>query len=318
MYEISQRYNSKEMLADINEAYGTKLKELWSCESFWLGLENYYPNWGKFKKEGVNDAWEAVEKHISELEKTMHAIDAIFQAKKDGFILFHDEDYKTELHGFTKVQGNEFNSLLVFKALIEISKRIPKATLRVSDEGEFLLCPLKIKNGLVMPEIDELISDIGHYSMKMMLSPKYENNILGKLKHTEFKDDCFKGDIHVGNSYGDMTNYIDAALRNLQEIEAALLKTKKRDNDLYIFNINNRSPKDWFEPMLFVRPVDVKKFLSYKRSPATMMDGFHGEGFGLSDKDSEAESYRMMANIFGMLDKAGIDKNNVKTLGTDY
>ena len=57
--------------------------------------------------------------------------------------------------------------------------------------------------------------------------------------------------------------------------------------------------------MLFVRPVDVKDFLSYKRSPATMMDGFHGSYWNLTDKDEEAESYRMLANIFGMLEKAG-------------
>jgi hypothetical protein len=323
MFEISKRYNSKEMLADINEAYGTKLKELWSCESFWLGFGSYYPNWGHMvvchkTKTWVKNSWEYVEKHMSELKKTMPEIDAILQAKKDGVINFLDEDYKNSFHGFTKVQGNEFNSLLVFKALIEISKRIPKATLRVSDEGEFLLCPLKIKNGLVLPEISDLIENIQYYSMLMMLSKNYEGNILNKLKNTEFKNECFKGDVHIENNYGDMSNYIDNSLRNLQEIEKVLMSVTEKDNDLFIYNINNRNPKDWFNPMLFVRPVDVKDFLSYKRSPATMMDGFHGSYWNLTDKDEEAESYRMLANIFGMLEKAGFDKNNVKTLGTDY
>jgi hypothetical protein len=49
-----------------------------------------------------------------------------------------------------------------------------------------------------------------------------------------------------------------------------------------------------------------------------MMDGFHGSYWKLTDKDEEKESYQMLANIFGMLEKAGFDKNNVKTLGTDY
>jgi len=317
MFEISKRYNSDEMLADINEAYKTNLKELWTCENFWLGIGSYYPNWDKFKG-GSTNGWNEVNKRIDELKKTMPEIDAIFQAKKEGIILFYDEKYKNHFDGFTKVQGNEFNSLLVFKALLEISKRIPKATLRISDEGEFLLCPLKIKNGLVLPEINELIDDIQHYSMLMMLSKNYKGNILKVLKNTEFKNSCFKGDIHIENTYGDMSKYIDDKLRNLQEIEKALMKVQTKDNDLFIYNINNREPKDWFKPELFIRPVDVEKFFDYKMSAATMMDGFYGSHWNLTDKDEETESYKMMAHIFGMLEKAGFNKGDIKTLGTDY
>jgi len=119
MFEISKRYNSDEMLADINEAYKTNLKELWTCENFWLGIGSYYPNWDKFKG-GSTNGWNEVNKRIDELKKTMPEIDAIFQAKKEGIILFYDEKYKNHFDGFTKVQGNEFNSLLVFKALLEL------------------------------------------------------------------------------------------------------------------------------------------------------------------------------------------------------
>lgn len=316
MYEVSQRYNSKEMLDDINKAYKTKLKELWSCESFWLGLGNYYPNWDKVNG-GSESGWNIVNNRITELEKTMSPIDAIFQAKKEGIILFHDENYQNHFHGFTKVQGNEFNSLLVFKAVMEISKRIPKATLRISDEGEFLLCPLTIKNGLVLPDINDLIESIQYYSMLMMLSKNYKGNILKKLKNTTFQNNCFKGDIHVENNYDDMSKYIDDKLRNLQEIEKVLMKVCKQENDLFLYNLNNRDSKDYFKPELFIRPVDVEKFLDYKMSAGTMMDGFHGEGFGLSDEDSEATSYKMIANMFGMLEKAGFKKENIKTLGVD-
>lgn len=319
MYEVSKRYNSDEMLSDINKAYKSKLKELWSCENFWLGLGGYYPNWDKVNKckSDSESGWDFVNKRIEELEKTMSPIDAIFAAKKEGTILFHDENYKNHFHGFTKVQGNEFNSLLVFKAVLEISKRIPKATLRISDEGEFLLCPLTIKNGLVLPDVNDLIESIQFYSMKMMFSPNYKGNILGELKNTTFQNNCFKGDIHLGNTYGDMSKYIDDKLRNLQEIEKALLKVCKADNDLYLYNLQNRDSRDYFKPELFVRPVDVEKFLNYKMSAGTMMDGFSGQGFGLSDEDGEAQSYKMLANMFGMLEKAGFKKENIKTLGVD-
>lgn len=316
MFEISERYNSNELLKDINTAYGSDLKELWTCESFWLGIGSFYPNWKTFENSDINNPWEFINKKIEELEKTMSFIDAVFHMKKEGHILFYDENYKNEFHGFTKVQGNEFNSLLVYKALIEISKRIPKATLTVRDEGGVLFCPLTIKNGLVLPDVAKLVDKIQYYSMLMMLSKNYKNNILSSLKNTTFENKCFKRDLHIENGYGDMSNHIDKELLNLQETEKVLMKYVEKESDLFIYNLNKRHPKKWFKPELFMRAVDVEKFLKYKLSPDTLMDGFYGEGFGLCDGDDEVKKNELLFTFFKMLEGLGYDKNNTKILGS--
>lgn len=318
IYETSKFYNSKELLADINSAYKTKLKELWSCENFWLGIGSFYPNWGNptLKDLGSDKAWDLVKETIDKYEKELGFIDAVFKAKKEGLINFHDGNTNNSFRGFCKVQGNELNSLFVFKAVVEISKKVPSATLHISDEGEFLLCPLKIKNGKVLPEVDDLIESMEYYALKMLFSKTFEGNILNKLEHKDFGK-LFKDDIGLENTYGDMTKHINDKLRNLKAIEKALLEATKneRDNALYFYNINNRQPKDWFKPELFVRPVNVEKFLDYKMSPSTMMDGFSGTGFGLSNEDTEAESLKSIARMFSMLGGKGFDKGNIKVLG---
>jgi hypothetical protein len=317
MLDVSSRYNSDELLKDINRVYGKTLKELWTCESFHLGLD-YYPNWDKLKRLGyatTTEGWEYVESHIKEDE---NEVKSILDAEKKGIITFFKDDFKKELRGFTKTQGNEFNSLLVYKALIEISKKIPKATIEVSDEGEFLLCPLKIKNGLVLPQIEDLLDSIRHYSMSMLFSKGFEGNILDKLQNTDFQTEFFKNDVGVENTYGNMANYIDAKLRNLKEIEKQLVHILGDNHNLYFYNLENRKEKDWFAPELFVRNVNIEKFLDYEMTGDTLMDGFDGEGFELADEDSAKKSREMINNLFSMLEKTGFKKDNIKKLGEDY
>ena len=323
MYEVSKFYNSKELLNDINTTYKKKLKGLWSCESFWLGIGNFYPNWEnsiiKNIKDTVGGAWKLINDTLDKYENEIGYIEGVFKLKKEGFINFHDEDYHNSFHGFTKTQGNEFNSLLVFKALIEISKRIPTATLNISDEGEFLLCPLKIKKGKVLPNVNDLVESMQYYCFKTMFSKEYKGNILSGLKY-EGLGKIFKDEIGLENTYGDMTKYINDKLRNLIEVEKAIKKGLgqfEQEYEMMFYNLNQRECKNWFKPELFIRPVNVEKFLEYQMTPGTMMDGFHGEGFGLTDKDSEAESYRMTAHIFSMLGNAGFDRKNVHLLGEE-
>ena len=54
----------------------------------------------------------------------------------------------------------------------------------------------------------------------------------------------------------------------------------------------------------------MEQFKDYKMSAATMMDGFKGEGFGLSES-AEGESYKQIAFIQKMLG----DSKNLKILG---
>ena len=77
-----------------------------------------------------------------------------------------------------------------------------------------------------------------------------------------------------------------------------------RDNEFFMFNFNQRKPKDWFDPIIFTRPVDIEAFKNYECSPATLMDGFRGEAFGLCDEDAEAHSYRTIAQMQSLI--AGI------------
>jgi len=313
MYEVSKFYNSAELLEEINTTYKTELKDLWTCENFWFGIGNFYPNWDIDIFKGMTGivAWELIDKRIKSLQKEMSYIEAVLYLLKKNFIVtFNDTPYK--FNGFTKTQGNEFNSLLVYKALVSISEKIPTATIELSDEGKFLFCPLKIKKGKVLPVVSKVVEDIEYYSKKLILS-KSKFSILDELKNANFQTDFFERDI-LGGGSDNFVKYIDDSLRDLKEVEAVLLKELGNNEKLFFYNLENRNPKDWFKPMLFVRPVDVMKFLDYKMDAGTLMDGFDGEGFGLSNKDSEAESYRAIANVFKML---GVTEKNVKILGED-
>ena len=44
IYDVCLFYNSDILLEEINKTFKTKLKELWSCENFWIGIGDYYPN----------------------------------------------------------------------------------------------------------------------------------------------------------------------------------------------------------------------------------------------------------------------------------
>lgn len=323
IYNVSRFYNSDELLKDINTAYKSKLKELWTCENFWLGVGSFYPNWYTplFKDKGSNFAWDYINKEIATQEKAgKHYIDVIEKLTKDKIVLCHGTNVfsTNEFSGFTKTQGNEFNSLLVFQALLEISKKIPTAIIELSDEGEFLLCPLKIQKGKVLPIISDLINSIEHFSMKMLFSKGFAGNILDRIKPTDFSKE-FSGDLNINNSYGDMTDYINDKLRNLKEIEKALIKAGLLESNLYLYNIKNRELKDWFEPELFVRPVEVERFLDYKSTPEQMMDGFHGEGFDLTTEDSKKESLEHIAKMMKLLGGLGTSKDGfkMKIIGED-
>lgn len=227
-----------------------------------------------------------------------------------------DEQPKTptyQLRGFAKVQGNELNALMVLLALVELSQRCPKVELHLSDEGEFLLCDLRIRNGKAIPDLRSLSKEIHRYCQLMLLSDGFKDNILNQLQYkpTDFSHE-FMMDSHLGNSYGDMTQHINFKLRNLKEIEDVLIKQGLTGNELYWSNLEDRNGNDWFDPMVFTRKVEVQKYVNYKITPATIMDGFNGEGFGLSEEESEAKAYRSIAQLQSLFNSHSID---LKILG---
>lgn len=315
IYDVCVFYNSKELLKDINKTLNSKLKKLWTCENFWVGLGSYYPNWHANPQWTSETGWKAINKREKELENKGLSYYDVLKTMEDENLIINGIPKTNKLSGFVKTQGNEFNSMLVLQALITISKRLPAVTIEISDEGEYLMCPLTIKKGLALPVVEDLVDSIRDYSFRMILSEGYEGNALDKLDIPEFSYD-FGSDIRIKNSYGDMSRYINDKLRNLKDVNDVLNKFRKRDNDFYFFNLKQRKPEDWFKPTLFTRYVDITNFVNYKMSPGTLMDGFHGEAFGLTDKDGESESYKAIAKIQNLLSGTGIGKENLSILGT--
>ena len=212
---------------------------------------------------------------------------------------------------FVKVQGNELNSLLVFEACLEISNLVKDCTLKLYDEGEFLLCPLKMKQGKVLPVLSDIMDDIKRFSWRMLSSQKYRKNILDKLDIgvDDFSHE-FQMDIGLDNHYGDQAPYIDDKLRNLKLIETALLKEWKVRETHYFSNIAALDYRLWFSPYSFTRQVDAKKFRNYECGVKNLMDGFDGEGFGLTDVDAGQKSYEAIAALQDILNKLGFTKEN--------
>ena len=198
-------------------------------------------------------------------------------------------------------------------ALVDISIQIPDAEIRLSDEGEFLLCDLIIRKGKAMPKITSLIDEIKRYCQLMMFSENYAANILNCLKYkiSDFSHE-FQMGCNLGNNYSDMTQYVNEKLRNLKEVEEALIRQGATGNKLHFFNLENLNSIDWFCPYAFTRKVDIKKFIDYKCTPSTLMDGFSGEGFGLSAEDSESNSYQAIARIQKLFDNPSFE---LKVLG---
>ena len=297
IYNVSLKFNTD------------NYSKVWSCENFFCNPYDHYPNWnGKYKNYDAEKAAKDIYENIGLLIKEgNHYFDAVLQLYKRKEILFHNGLPKNELRGFVKVQGNELNSLMVLMALIEISQQCPAIEIKLSDEGEFLFCDLKIKNGKAMPIIDSINSEIQRYCHLMMFSENYEGNILSKLNKAKDFSHEFQMDSKMGNTYGDMTKYVNEKLRNLKEIETALINQGLSGMDLYLFNMMQRESKDWFCPYAFTRKVDIDKFVDYKRTPATLMDGFSGEGFGLSTEDAELKSYQSIAQIQKLFESPGLE-----------
>jgi len=326
IHNTSEFYNSDDLLNSINKAHKVNLKELWSCENFWLSPVGFCPNWNfpLFRNKEADFIWNIINNEEARLEaKGLHYFDVVEKLVKTGMVEYEGDGLKTKtIRGFTKTQGNEFNSLLVLKALITISKLVSNATIYIYDEGEYLLCPLHIKKGRALPLIEKMKEAMESYALRLILAEKSKYNIIPKLKHAKDFTEIFRRDLGLNNNYGELDiKHIDNKLRNLKLIEKALLETgitKDGDHKLYHYNIANLPLEKWFDPEIFTRKVVAENFLGYKMGVDVIMDGINGEGFGLTDEDSEKKSYEMLAKINQLL---GMNDNNsnlkLRILGED-
>ena len=168
-----------------------------------------------------------------------------------------------------------------------------------------------MKIGKVLPVLSDMMDDIRRYSWRMLSSQKYRKNILDKFD-LGVDDFCheFQMDIGLDNSYGDQAPSINDKLRNLKEIEKVVLKEMKAKQAPYFSNIASLDYRLWFNPHSFTRQVDAEKFKDYEGGVKNLMDGFDGEGFGLTDIDAEQKSYEAIAYLQNFLQKIGVTKEN--------
>jgi len=141
----------KEIMVAISDKYNEgEFKDVWTCENFYLDPWDYYPNWQFFKAietcAPVAEPWDFIEKKYDDCKaEGMKHGEICNKLYKDRYINFHREQGEN-IRGFCKTGGNEYNSLLVFIALVEITTKT-KAEIELHDEGELLYGDIIIKDG---------------------------------------------------------------------------------------------------------------------------------------------------------------------------
>jgi len=186
-------------------------------------------------------------------------------------------DYITEkgkAFNFTKTAGNEWNTHLCVQGIIKLSRIIPENLIEVRDEGEYLYCPLFIKNGQAQPDLKTLKENIKSWAKE----------------------------IHQHEKSPDKDIDLDNLIQSVARYQLVLSLSGKSHN-----------PEKWYPVSLFCRKVNQADFDQHEGfGLKSIMSGFYGEYWDLSDKDPEEESYKMTSNIVRMLEKAGFNKDQIE------
>src|SRR4030067_1951908 len=253
--KISGRFSRKDhetMLSVSNFFNSGKFENIWTCENFYVNPYDYYPNWNKFKDNNVKDGWEVVNKRYDELEQ-VHTpqIDLFKQLHKEKLILWMSDPNSNEIHRFTKTQGNELNSLLVYTALIEISKRVKDCEIKLGDEGRFLYCDVIIKDGKAKVNLSELKDDIQRW-LADLAEPEKLSLVFYDLPEILIKDLNLRESLYKDSAIGYIQNLID----DLNELYKAIKPYIKSGTAHYLYNLQNQ----WFDPYLLCRPVKIEDF----------------------------------------------------------
>jgi len=149
-------------------------ENVWTCENFFLDPYAFYPNWKKEELKDINgeSGWDIINKmYFQRMKENKGNRSKVLKGmEKEGWIGFHDKDI---IRGFTKVQGNEYNSLLVLSGLLFISLQT-KAIISLCDEGRFLYAGITIKDGLVKIDKKDYEDDKQHWKEEGWLESNYE------------------------------------------------------------------------------------------------------------------------------------------------
>jgi len=307
---VFKRAEKKAMIDIADKCNSGKLKDIWSCENYYFTPFHHYPNWnGKFKTVNPDEAWKQISKRWDELARTgKEDIDIYLELHSSGYIIFfHNPDGYT-YKGFTKVQGNELNALLVYVALIELSSVIPDAVIELSDEGRFLYCDVKISRGLSKPILSSIHDSLRYYYELLATADK---KITSKIDSRNLPEGILKDLNLAGISYDnkDVIKWINDKIRDMDEVYKRI-KHLIEANYHCIHNIENQ----WFEPMLLCRPVNPEDFKDVNCDASTLMGGYYGDHWKLTDKDAEMESYKSIAKMQKILGLTGYGNKKLEIL----
>ena len=134
--------------------------DVWTCENFYLEPLAFYPNWDRYPNADPGRLWQMLGDRFAELQESgLHRLDAIRHLHNEGLIRYHSTG---EIRGSCKVGGNEFNAAIVYAALLMISAET-NSVISLTDEGEYLLIPLLLKNGLAKPWPQRVKEDWSHW-----------------------------------------------------------------------------------------------------------------------------------------------------------
>lgn len=139
-------------------------KYTWTCEN--LGLERFsiYPNWAAWRETGLSmqEVW-------NQINQAMEMPKGLGELQEQGLVEVNFGGYRGNgflASGFTKVRENEENAALVVRFLIEASLLAPKTRIKVSDEGDYLACPVIIEKGRMKPDETEIKSTIEYWKKR--------------------------------------------------------------------------------------------------------------------------------------------------------
>lgn len=328
LYDISMKYAT--MTIDVNG----KEKSVWTCESFCLSPQiEYIVSHDKTKEEFYKE-YERVKNNLkSKYYGSRLEVETIIQLKKTGYLFyFNSQINENMIAGYTKVQGNEFNALLVYRGLIEISCVLPNTQIRVNDEGRFLLCDVMLQNGKAYPLLREKKKSLHYYIVEYVLRAGL---ISASFPHINEISDDWLEDLRIipsndkkktisklsakdteGGEWGNFAYYIKQCLSDLVEIEKRLKKsnslpTYPAKNCFYNIEQYRRS----VNPYTFTRHVYEDDFQNFVVNASTLLGGFMGEYYDLTKEDIESLSYKQIGMIQKIIEKSVGNTAKIQILG---
>ena len=272
--------------------------KIWTCESFDMDPMPYYPN-----RDIKSNSWNKIDKRYDKIkqEKKLSDIDTILQLQKEKLIII--EDITNKINGFTKVQGNEFNAMIVYYSLIELSQEFKNCKFKVYDEGEFLFCDMIIKQGKVIPDIESINKSIDRWSRYVLAN--YTNMFDSIIN---LKNENINNLFNISKAYKDnCKEYLKDALNKAKIITNILEENWTADCQINNYNIKHLNIKDWFNPLLFHKHIDPGDFINFKND--NIMQGFYGEYYGMNSiEKSKKESKKMIESIKKMFSNPDVIK----------